>query len=240
MESFKTPTETVTLPSKGLVYPEGHPYASGQVEIRYMTAADEDIIRSEKKMRAGTAIDDLMKALMVDNSGFEDLIVGDKNAIMIACRILGYGSEYKVSMGTKTYTFDLDKIQNKSFDESLFSNRKNEFDYKLPVRGNTVTFKILTHADEKKINEELEGLKKIIAKGADLPRTTTQLKYIITSIDGDNSTKTIREYVDKHLLARDSISLRKYMQSMMPDVNMVQEIDGKEVMIPITMKFFYV
>jgi len=238
MESFKTPTETVTLPSKGLVYPEGHPYSSGTVDIYYMTAKSEDILNSEKNIKDGTAIDKLLKSLMVDSSAFDDLIIGDKNAIMVAARVLGFGAEYKVSAGGRTISFNLDQVSNKAIDESLFADRKNRYAFKMPLSGNEVTFKILTHKDEKDINEELKGLQKLM-KAEDLPRTTTQLKYMITSVNGDETTKSIREFVDKALLTRDSLALRQYVQEIQPDVDMTDEIDGQEVRIPLTLKFWY-
>lgn len=236
--SYEIPKEQVTLPSKGLIYPEGHPYSSGVVELYYMTAKSEDILNSESRIKKGTAIDDLLKHLMVDPSGFDDLVVGDKNAVLIAARILGIGSEYELSIGDRKIVFDLAQLKNKAIDESLFSNRENNFDFTMPTSGNKITFKILSHKDEQDIQKELEGLKKLYKK-EDLPRTSTQLKYVITSINGDTSSGSIREYVDKALLTRDSLELRKYINAMMPDVDMTQTIDGKEYKVPMTLKFFY-
>jgi len=94
MEEFKIPTEKIELPSKGLVYPPESPLAQGYVEMKYMTAKEEDILLNSNYIKNGTAIDKLMKALIVTPINYDDLIVGDKNAVMVASRILGYGSEY--------------------------------------------------------------------------------------------------------------------------------------------------
>ena len=99
MAEFKLPTETVQLPSKGLIYPEGHPLASGEVEIKYMTAKEEDILTNQNYILNGTVLDKLMKSLIVTEFNYNDLLIGDKNAIMVAARVLGYGAEYKFNYG---------------------------------------------------------------------------------------------------------------------------------------------
>ena len=239
MSEFKLPTETVELPSKGLLYPEDSELAKGTVEIKYMTAKEEDILTNQSYIKNGTVLDKLLKSLIVSKINFDDLLVGDKNAIMVAARILGYGSEYSFDYLGESYTVDLSQVENKPLKEELFKSRTNEFEFTLPKSGNIVTFKVLTHKDEQDINRELEGLKKINKDGA--PELSTRLKYIITSVNGNRERKSIREFVDGYLLAQDSRALREYLKEVQPDVDLTFFPDGSDsrVNIPIGISFFW-
>jgi len=93
MSEFKIPTETVELPSKGLLYPEGSELAKGTIEMKYMTAREEDILTNQSYIQNGTVLDKLMKSLIVSKINYDDLLIGDKNAIMVAARVLGYGKD---------------------------------------------------------------------------------------------------------------------------------------------------
>ena len=239
MSEFKLPTEMVELPSKGLLYPEDSELAKGTVEIKYMTAKEEDILTNQAYIKNGTVLDKLLKSLIVSKINFDELLIGDKNAIMIAARILGYGSEYSFDYLGESHTVDLSQVENKPLKEELFKDRTNEFEFTLPKSGNTVTFKILTHKDEQDINRELEGLKKINKDGA--PELTTRLKHIITSVNGDREKKSIREFVDGYLLAQDSRALREYLKEVQPDVDLTFFPDGSDdrINIPIGISFFW-
>jgi hypothetical protein len=157
---------------------------------------------------------------------------------MVASRVLGYGKDYDFVYDDESYVIDLSTIENKVFDESLIKKGINEFSYTLPNSGNLVTFKILTAGDDKKIDAELAGLKKINKDSS--PELSTRLKYIITSVNGDREAKTIREFVDNHLLARDSRLLREYIRQVQPDVDLTfTTTSGEEVAIPINLSFFW-
>jgi hypothetical protein len=236
---FKLPTEQVELPSKGLLYPEGTELAKGVVEIKYMTACEEDILTNQSYIKNGTVLDKLLKSLVVSPINYDDLLIGDKNAIMVAARILGYGSEYKIDYNDEPYVIDLSKIENKEIKEELFSGRTNEFTFTLPKSKNIVTFKLLTHKDEQNINRELEGLKKINKDSS--PELSTRMKYILTSVEGKRELKDIREFVDKYLLAQDSRALREYIKEIQPDVDLTFFPDGNtdRVNIPIGVSFFW-
>jgi len=236
---FTTPTEIVDLPSKGLVYPESNPLSSGKVEMKYMTAREEDILTNQNYISKGTVLDELIKSLIVSDVKYEDLIVGDKNALLVAARILGYGKEYKFEWGGEEYNIDLTTIENKPIDESLFKKGVNEFSFTLPSTGVEIIFKLLTGADEKKINAELEGLKKINKNAS--PELSTRLKYMITSVGGNRETKDIRQFVDNQLLARDSRALREYIKEVQPDVDLTFFPDGSnsKVSIPVGLSFFW-
>jgi hypothetical protein len=248
MADLKIPTETVTLPSKGLVYPETSLLAEGKIEMRYMSAKDEDILTNINFIKQGTAIDKLLRSLVVTPIDIDDLVLGDKNAILFAARILGYGKDYQFKFRNdatgkdEEFTFDLTTLKEKEIDESLVEAGKNEFKFELPQSKNVVTFKLLTGKDEKSIDTEIKGLQKIDSNGSF--ENTTRLKHMITSINGKSDAVTIRDFVDNYLLAPDSRALKKYYNEISPDIDTVVtlEKDGytqEGVSIPIGINFFW-
>jgi len=236
---FKFPTEIIELPSKGLVYPEDNALSSGKIEMKYMTAKEEDILSNQSYIQKGVVLDKLLQSLIVSKIDYNSLLVGDKNAIMVAARILGYGSEYKFSYGGEDQTVDLSLIENKEINESLFKEGNNKFEFTLPHSKNHVTFKLLTHKDEKDVSRELDSLKKINKDAS--PELTTRLKYMITSVEGKTETKDIRDFVDNYLLAKDSRALREHVKEIQPDVDLTFFPDGAEdrISIPVGINFFW-
>jgi len=238
MSELKIPTEQVTLPSKGLLYPEDNPLSKGVVEIKYMTAKEEDILTNQTYIQKGNVLDKLLESLVVSEINLDDLIVGDKNAILIAARVLGYGGDYKFTMGGSEQVVNLSELENKHFDETAINKGKNEFEFTLPHSKNKVTFKILTGHDEKKLEAELKGLKRISPESS--PELTTRLKYIITSVEENSDTKAVRDFIDNYLLARDSRALREHIKTVQPDVDLTYVSDsGEEATIPINLNFFW-
>ena len=244
MESkFSLPTEVVELPSKGLLYPEDSPLSKGTIEMKYMTAKEEDILTNQNFIRKGVVLDKLLQSLIVtEGFNYNDLLIGDKNAIMIAARILSYGKDYNITYAGEEHTVDLSTLENKDIDYTLLEGKKNEFAFKLPHTDNTVTFKLLTHGDEKSIDREIEGLRKI--NKDNVAEVTTRLKYTLTSVNGITEKKDIREFVDKYLLAKDARALREYYNQISPDLDMnvsiITEDGGQEdVDLPITINFFW-
>ena len=237
------PTEEVTLPSKGLLYPEENPLSKGVIEMKYMTAREEDILTNKNYIQKGTVIDKLLQSLIITPIKYNDLLVGDKNAILVAARVLGYGSEYSFEYGGEQHTIDLTKIEDKPLDEKhIPEGGKNEFSYTLSTSKINVTFKILTHGDEASIANEVKGLQKLNKSAS--PDLSTRMKYLITSVNGDYDNKIIRKFVDNQLLARDSRELRKYITEIMPDVDLSFEYedkngDFKKASIPVGLNFFW-
>jgi len=237
---FSIPTEVVDLPSQGLVYPETNPLSEGKIEMKYMTAKEEDILTNQSYIQKGTVLDELIKSLIqTPGVKYEDLVVGDKNALLVAARILGYGKDYTFNYGGEEQTIDLSTIENKPILDHLFKKGVNEFEYTLPSTNTKITFKLLTGHDEKKINVELEGLKKINKNNT--PELSTRLKYMITSVEGNTDSKTIREFVDNNFLARDSRAFREYIKEVQPDVDLTFFPDGSDtkVNIPVGLSFFW-
>lgn len=247
-QKFTVPTEQIELPSKGLLYTKESPLSSGQVEMKYMTAKEEDILTNVNLLRQGIAIEKMLKSLIKSPINYEDLSLGDRNGLLIAARILAYGKEYSFMYKNpntgeeEKLTIDLQNLKYKEVNWELFEN-KNEFEFTLPKSGNVVTFKLLTVTDDKKIDEEIKGIKKNLGQDAGL--ISTRLKHQILSVNGDYSTKTIRDFIDQgYLLSMDSIELRKYMASVTPDVLMSTNIilsDGNQIDIdlPMTIDFFF-
>ena len=239
---FNLPTETVELPSKGLLYPKDSPLSSGTIEMKYMTAKEEDILTNQNYIRQGTVIDKLLQSLIVtEGVNYSDILVGDKNAIMIAARILSYGKDYEIEYRGEKITVDLSELDNKVLDESLYKAGENNFTYELPYTKNTVTFKLLSQKDEQVIEKEIKGLKKIDKNSS--TEVTSRLKHIITSVNGSTEQKDIREFVDKYLLAKDARALREYYAQVNPDIDLSFAYNDngveEDVDLPIGLNFFW-
>jgi hypothetical protein len=247
MAELKIPTETISLPSKGLLYPETSPLSKGQIEMKYMTAKEEDILTNTNFIRQGTVIDKLLQALIVTPIEYGELLVGDKNAILVAARVLGYGKDYTFKYSNQRNqeaeaTVDLSLLEDKQIDESLFNRGVNEFAFSLPHSGNNITFKLLTHGDEQKIEAEIKGLQKVNPNSS--TDVTTRLKHIITSVEGKREQKDIREFVDNYLIAKDARALREYYNKISPDINLTfmpedESYTGEGITIPVSLNFFW-
>jgi hypothetical protein len=239
---FNLPTETVDLPSKGKLYTPDSPLASGKIEIKYMTAKEEDILTNTNYIKQGTVIDKLLKSLIVSDVNYDDILVGDKNAIMIAARILAYGANYEFNYGDGIQSCDLSVLEPKELHEDYEKATTNEFTYTLPFTKNLITFKILTHGDEIKVDQEIKGLQKINKDASN--DITVRLSYILTSINGNREKKDIREFVNKYFLSKDAREFRKYYSQLSPDLNTkipAIGINGEEEVIdlPIGVSFFW-
>ena len=242
MAEFKLPTETIDLPSKGLLYPKDSSLASGKIEMKYMTAKEEDILTNQNFIKNGTVIDKLLQSLIVDKINYNDLLVGDKNAIMMAARILSYGASYEFEYNGVKQEVDLSIIESKPLHPDFEKATENNFTFTLPNTGNILTFKILSHGDESKIDSEIKGLKKI---NKDFTNdVTTRLTHMITSVNGSSEAKDIREFVNNYFLAKDARAFRQYYNELSPDINLTVSITNlddveEDVDLPIGVNFFW-
>ena len=238
MAEFKLPTEIIDLPSKGLLYPKDSPLSEGKIEIKYMTAKEEDILSNVSYIQKGIVLDKLFESLIVSKVNYDDLLIGDKNAIMIAARVLGYGNEYTFDYNGKQETVDLSQLDFVKVNENDWTNGNN-FSFQFPNSKTNITFKLLNHGDEQKILKEVNSLKKL-KKDSD-STLSTRLKYMITSVEGDDTTKTIRDFVDNYLLARDSRALREYINTINPDIDLsfFPEDGESKRAIPIGLSLFW-
>lgn len=239
---FNLPTEVVELPSKGKLYATDSVLASGKIEMKYMTAKEEDILTNTNYIRQGVVVDKLLKSLIVSDINYEDLLTGDKNAIMIAARILAYGANYDFTYEETKQSCDLATIASKPLHEDFEKAKKNEFTYTLPFTNNVLTFKLLTHSDDAKIDQEIKGLQKISKDTAS--DVTVRLAHIVTSINGSSERSDVREFVNKYFLSKDAREFRKYYSAISPDLDLkipVVNSKGEEedVDLPIGINFFW-
>jgi phage FluMu protein Com len=248
----KYPTEIIDLPSQGYFYATDDPLSSGKVELKMMTAKEEDILTSENLIRKGTVLDRLLESLIVNkNVKVENLLIGDKNALFVAARRLAYGDEYgpieitcPACKETNSKNINLADIKTKELNISEYNTQKgsNNFTFELPHSKRTITFKLLNTEDESKIDLELKALSKISKTSSEV---TTRLKYIITSVDGEKDSAIIRKFVDTELLSKDSVKLRELIRKLSPDVDMsfnfkCENCGHEERMgVPMTVQFFW-
>lgn len=239
MAEFNFPTETVMLPSKGHFYVEDSPLTAGEVEIKYMTAREEDILTNQNYITQGTVLDKLLESLIVaPKFDVDDLLLGDKNALLIAARVLGYGAEYPVRIAGVDEVINLSELKNVDIDFDNLQKGKNEFEFRLPKTDTVVKFKLLTGKDEKHIEKDIEGLKKLRPDSS--PAISTRLKTIITAVEGDGAAKSVGEFVDNFMLAMDSRAFRKHYKTCMPDVDMTfRSSTGIDREVPIGLSFFW-
>lgn len=223
----KFPTITVNLPSKGLVYPDGHPLRTGVIEMKYMTTKEEDILSTPTFLQDGTVLDRLFQSMIITKFDYNDLLLGDRNAIMIWARILGYGPEYKTKLITpagreKEIDIDLSMVKNKVIQDELYTNG-NKFLFTLPTANVSIEFKLLTVGMQKDIDLSISKQKTF--DKIESSNLTTRLRYMIESVNGNTDKSFINSFIP-NILAKDSRALREYISQIQPDVDLtVQEVD---------------
>lgn len=240
-------THIIDLPSTGIFYAKDSPLSKGKIELRTVTASEEDILTSANLIRQGTAIDKFLEAIIVTSINLDDILICDKNAVIIASRVLAYGPEYEVEIkcpscgNVNSHIVNLTLIETKDIDLSYAKQGVSEYEYTLPS-GIVITHKFLTQADDKVIDVEVGRLKKI---DNTIDREfTTRLRHLITSVSGKKDSGTVNEFVSQ-MSSRDSLALRKHLRKITPDVDMtfkyVCKSCGVESIVPIPMEteFFW-
>jgi len=247
---FEVPVESVPLPSGGTVYPSDSPiYNTMTVDIRAMTAREEDILTSRALIKKGTVITELIKSCLTDKSiSVEEMLVGDRNAIMTALRVTGYGSQYTVEVQCpecdekSKQDFQLTDLPIRRLDIHPAVEGVNAFEFKLPVTKKNVHFKFLTGRDETEISTIQERRKKLGDKTDNL--VTTRLQHQILAIDGIKDRNKINVFI-KSMPARDSLALRKHIDKNEPGIDMKSWMDcancfeTSEVQLPMGASFFW-
>lgn len=223
-QEIKYPSDIIPLPTKGWFYPESSPLSSGEIELKQMTAKEEDILANQELIRKGKVLEKLLDSLIINKLiRQEEILVPDKNAIFVAIRRLAYGDDYPVNItcpvcsSPNKVVIKLNELTSKEYDFSSHQKGDNNFTFKLPSSGITVTYKLLTHQDEQNIEAELQQIAKISKENTkDL---TTKLKYVLTSVDGNTDRAAIRKFIDERLTAKDSLALRKHWKEVNPDID---------------------
>jgi hypothetical protein len=248
-EKRQFPTEMISLPSKGHLYPKDSALSSGEVEVKYMTAREEDILTSQNLIQKGIVLDKLLESLIVSDINHDDLLLGDKNAILLAARVLAYGKEYQFEYTdpsdgeSKIESVDLTSFEAKKVDTSKWAKGINEHEYTLPNSKKVITFKLTTQGDEKAVDSQLKALSKI-SKGGIQPEITTRLKQQIVAVDGNRDRSIVNKFVDNELLSRDTFEFRSHLKTITPDIDLSTTIelsDGTEleITVPVTVQFFW-
>ena len=252
--NFVVPTEFVELPSKGQFYAEDHPLHNKEtVEIRFMTAKEEDLLTSKTLLKKGIAIDRMLESLIVDKRiKINDLLLGDKNALIIASRISGYGADYEsritcpVCGESSKWSFDLNSCttpSNTGIPEGSDISDTGKGTYIIPLPASTAQVEVgmLTGQDERKMATIAEKKKK-----HKLPETqlTDQFRMFIRSVNGNSEQATINKFINS-MPAKDSRYLRKVYNELAPNVDMTQDFEcdfcaaETEVSVPFTAEFFW-
>jgi hypothetical protein len=254
--SFVVPTEYVTLPSQGQYYPEGHPLHNEEaVEIKFMTAKEEDLLTSKSLLERGIVLDRLIDSLLVNKRlQSRDLLVCDRNAILIQARSSGYGSDYttqivcKQCTATDSYHYDLNSaaveypLEPAALSEMLVEHIGHGlFRATIPMSNVEVTFRLLNGHDERRMTDNSERRKK---KKQDDRLITDQLKLMLVSVMGHEEPDLINRFVES-LPLRDSRFLRKLYETVTPSIELRQEFVCAEcgheddIKFPFTTDFFW-
>ena len=244
------PTELAPLPSKGKVYPEEHPlHLKEAIEIRAMTAREEDILTNRAFIKQKSVINELIRSCLIDKRiNPEDMIAGDRNAVMTSLRITGYGPEYGVEVdcpacGERSkQEFDLADLPIKNFETEPVALGSNAFEFKLPLTGHVVRFKYLNGHEEKEILTIEERLRK---QGIDQKNLVTQkYQHQVISVGNVNDRTKVQKFC-QNMPARDSLALRKFMEANEPGIEMKSHMscphcyEESEVRLPIGASFFW-
>ena len=259
--SFVIPTELVDLPSRGKYYPDGHPLKDKTtVEIRQMTTKEEDILTNKSFIKKGVVIDRLIQSILIDKStDSKTLLVGDKNAIMVAARIATYGPNYDATISCLECGFksphqidlnevaveDSDFLEQKALENPKFEHVRTPYGsilIKLPKTGWIVECKLLDGADEVKIYNLLEE-KKVKDVNAAIT-VVEQLLFIVSSINGVFDRATIKEAIEI-MPSSDGHHLRNVYQKLIPNIRIQKKytcsscFSEQEVELPFTQEFFW-
>ncbi len=247
---YEVPVDLVPLPSNGLIYsPESGLHCKETLEVRAMTAKEEDILTSRALIKKGTVITQLIKSCLTDKTiDVSEMISGDRNALMTALRITGYGSEYNVEVGcpacgeNSKQDFMLTDLPIKRLEIQPIAPGANLFEFDLPVTKKKINFRFLTGKDETEMSTIAERNKKQGQKTDSL--VTSRLIYTIVAVDGITDKGKINTFI-RNMPARDSLALRRYMDDNEPGIEMKAWMDcpncdeHSEVTLPLGASFFW-
>lgn len=245
------PTEWIDLPSQGYFYPANHPLSSGKVEVKMMTAKEEDILTNANYIKNGVVLDRLIESVLINkNVKPNDFLVGDKNAVFVALRRLAYGDNYgplavrcnACKEESREVTINLAEIKTKEYDFDKINKHDNLFEFELPFGKHKIVFKLLTAKDESEIEGELKAASKMKIGASEL---TTRLRQTIVSINGNTDKQYIRKFIENELLSRDSLALRQYIRTVTPNMDLTFEFvcpscqNEERMGLPLTAQFFW-
>ena len=246
------PTERIDLPSKGYFYSESDPLSAGYVDMKMMTAKEEDILTSQNLIKKGVVLDKLLESLIVTPGvNIENLLLCDKNALFVAARRLAYGDSYgpvqvrcQKCYEESKHTVNLGELREKPYEFEKIQKAHNHFEFQLPYSKKVITYRLLSSKDEVDIDSELKATAKFVKSGGST-EITTRLKKMVTSVDGKTDRATINKFIDNELLSKDSMALRANARQLTPELDMAfnftcPSCSHEERMdVPMTVQFFW-
>ncbi len=252
IQQHSYPTERIDLPSKGYFYSESDPLSTGYIDMKMMTAKEEDILTSQNLIKKGVVLDKLLESLIVTPGvNIENLLLCDKNALFVAARRLAYGDSYgPVQVRCqKCYeevkqVVNLGELREKPYEFEKVQKGHNHFHFTLPYSKKTVLFKLLNSKDEIDIDNELKATAKFVKSGGST-EITTRLKKMIVSIDDKSDRAIINKFVDTELLSKDSMALRSHARQISPELDMSFNFNcpscshEERMDVPMTVQFFW-
>ena len=217
------PTQVIPLPTKGWFYPEEHPLSSGEIELKEMTAREEDILSNQELIKKGKMLDKLLESVIINRAvKVEEILSPDKDAIFIAIRRFAYDDDYRVIVTCpscakqNTVVIKLGELSYKPFDFDKFQKGLNSFELTLPS-GTTIRYKFLTQTDELAIDAEIKSLLKISKESSN--ELTTRFCHLITSVNGSEDKGQIRKFASD-MRAKDSLAFRRHQRDNSPGVDL--------------------
>jgi len=216
-----------------------------------MTAKEEDILTSTNLIEKGLVIDRLLESVIADPKiKLDDLLIGDKNALMVGTRVLGYGKDYAVTINDPDTTLDVEEtidlttLEHKKVDYKVFNGGENKFEFTLPNTKKVIEFQLLTHRDERAIDKEVKAYQKLSQATGVSNELTTRLKKQIISVDGETDRQKVNSFVDNQFLALDTRAFREYVDSISPDIVFEHEYTSQigephTVQVPMGVRFFW-
>ncbi len=238
-------SEVVDIASGGKGYPADNPLSSGKVELKYMTTKEEDILTSQNLIKQGIVIDKLLESIILtEGVNVNDMLVGDKNSVLVAAGILAYGPEYTVTINHPnsgeelTQTFNLTDCEFRELPDDVDYSDKS-FEFETPITKDTIQWDLVDGVTEVEINKTMDVMKKKMGKES---AVTTRLKSIVKSVNGDSNKLAVNSYID-NMLARDALAFRREVARVSPDIIMEQEVEWEgetiSVVIPMDIEFFW-
>jgi len=249
---WEVPVESVPVPSDGRVYPEGSSLSGRKtIDIRAMTAREEDILSSRPLIQQGKVVTYLLQSCIIDKSvDVRDMLLGDRTALMVAVRVTGYGANYSCDAtcpecgARSTQEFNLGELEIKRLGIDPVSPGENLFSFTLPVTKKKVNFRFLTGRDEEERAIVEERRKKLMPDREVESQVTSKLEQNIVSVDGVEDKNKLNVFI-KNMPALDSRKLRKYIAETEPGVKMKSWMkcpkcsESSLVDLPLGINFFW-
>lgn len=227
-QKSKLPSVIVKLASGGKIYPKKHPLHAGQIEMRYMTAYDEDILTNASYITEGVVFNKLLESIILTPIDINDICAVDRDGLILHARIMAYGAEYPVKIeDPKTKKMlerivDLTQVQFKPF--TLVSDDNGEFSYK--------------------VNEETTIKFAFPSADVDNDTVTQTITNLVTEVNGIRDRSAIEQFIRYEFLARDAKQFREYVSKNAPGVDYQMNFEGEDgstfkAMFPIGADLFW-